>query len=386
MYALPECRSASTEVINKTMQQLTLNMSPDRSLADQVAYVSTRGGGAIYFQRGTYVITQDIVLPSNISLIGLGEATVIVFAGPYGLKTSAAPDLYTTGTITSALGTAIVGSGTAWLTHITPGMSLFLGGGWYTIISVQDDTHLTLLEAYIGAPPSSSTYRIGTITHDVNIEELLVTGSAATGISLTDVTRIRFSAVITSENVIGTMMANCSYVEIDAFISSGNTSDGLQVSGLGYGDWRSVNCNGNGGNGATLTSVNNVKSSPGSFSGNTGSGVSISGSTSVFITADLIANSVDGVTMTATCTQCGITEATVTSNTRDGVRITASGTNCRVNLSHILANGGYGINVLDASSANTLILGNHVLGNTLGQVSDSGTGTLIRSNQGVADN
>ena len=77
---------------------------------------------------------------------------------------------------------------------------------------------------------------------------------------------------------------------------------------------------------------------------------------------------------------------TIVDNTGDGIRFTASDDNVIVSQSDIRKNGGYGINIVDATTTNTLISSNSFVSNTSGEVNNSGTGTLIRSNLGVVDN
>ena len=70
----------------------------------------------------------------------------------------------------------------------------------------------------------------------------------------------------------------------------------------------------------------------------------------------------------------------------DGVNISGGCSGIQFTLLSVTNNGGYGVNITDMASTDNLFLGNTFASNTSGAFNDSGTGTLIRSNIGVADN
>ena len=71
-----------------------------------------------------------------------------------------AVDLYEGGTVAVTNGSAaVVGTGTTWTTHAAQGLT-FLGpdAAEYTILSIEDDTHLTLASTYAGSTASGQAY------------------------------------------------------------------------------------------------------------------------------------------------------------------------------------------------------------------------------------
>ena len=68
---------------------------------------------------------------------------------------------YVTGSVSVTNGsTAVVGTGTAWAANAAIGDFFAVGGVWYQIAGVTDDTHLNLAEAYQGATNATAAYLI----------------------------------------------------------------------------------------------------------------------------------------------------------------------------------------------------------------------------------
>lgn len=73
-------------------------------------------------------------------------------------------------------------------------------------------------------------------------------------------------------------------------------------------------------------------------------------------------------------------------NGLDGVKLVSGNSNIMFNGSDMSANGGYGVNIVDATTTKTTIVSNTSSTNVSGSVNNLGTSTLIRSNQGIVDN
>lgn len=70
---------------------------------------------------------------------------------------------YRFGTVAVTQGSAIVvGTGTEWLTNVAPGylFAIQKENVWYEVLSVQDDTHLTLKSNYVATDKSNSSYAV----------------------------------------------------------------------------------------------------------------------------------------------------------------------------------------------------------------------------------
>lgn len=86
------------------------------------------------------------------------------------------------------------------------------------------------------------------------------------------------------------------------------------------------------------------------------------------------------------CDFSTINNVLIRASGRDGVRLNASSSGNILRGMNLLSNTGYGINIANVNNSGNIIGMNIFVSNTAGAVNDSGTGTLIRSNIGVADN
>lgn len=122
------------------------------------------------------------------------------------------------------------------------------------------------------------------------------------------------------------------------------------------------------------------------FSNSTsGDGLVLDGCTSgTIFNSGFEANTSDGITMT-NCEYITIVSNSIFNNGADGLKLISGNTAIIVNNNDISDNTANGINVVNNTSASTLISSNTIISNGTA-VADSGTGTLVRSNQGVVDN
>lgn len=87
------------------------------------------------------------------------------------LGSTTAPFSYSTGTVAVTItSAAVVGTGTVWLANIQAG-DTFNGpdGTAYRVLSVTDNTHLTLTSAYAGATLSGQAYSLTRVTATYNL-------------------------------------------------------------------------------------------------------------------------------------------------------------------------------------------------------------------------
>lgn len=68
---------------------------------------------------------------------------------------------YSTGTVTVSASVTVTGSGTTWLTDIKAGDTFHISAGkYYSVLSIESNTSLTLVEAYAGTAGSGLSYTI----------------------------------------------------------------------------------------------------------------------------------------------------------------------------------------------------------------------------------
>lgn len=94
----------------------------------------------------------------------------------------------------------------------------------------------------------------------------------------------------------------------------------------------------------------------------------------------------NGILMDGISGSFSITNGLISTSTGDALKIQNASSQIQVATMQFSGNTGYGVNIVDAGSTNNLFVANTFASNTAGNFHDSGTGTLIRSNIGVADN
>ena len=138
------------------------------------------GKKRIFVRAGVYVLTADINLSSDVTIVGESKDTTIINCGSHTINIKDTSGSYSTGIVQLTNGDAtVVGSGTSWSGNISAGDYLYIAGyGVYKIASVTDDTHLELEYTYYGGNISSG-YIIKSFIKNVNISNLYLKGSGS---------------------------------------------------------------------------------------------------------------------------------------------------------------------------------------------------------------
>ncbi len=346
--------------------------------------VETAGGGTVFLQNGTYVLTADIFVPAGVALRGVSrDGAIIDCDGTYGVYISG-EDAYLTGTVTINDGdTQVVGSGTTW-TAAMIGRSIYLGGAWYEITARTDNTHITIASAYSGDNLSGSAYAIANVNNQATLGQLTVTGATGSGVIIRyaleptlddlyiygcglglDYDFVQFPRLYVSsqENDVNANLNFVSGFKIDYC----EFSNSLSGAGIVF-----INCIGatlvdtamsdNATNGASLTDCTNIGFSDFDASGNGAKGIElVSGNSGIKFHGG----------------------GDVSGNGSDGIKITATSDDTIISNNNIHDNAGYGVNIAAASCDNTLVSNNPMSTNSSGNLNDLGTNSVISSNPGV---
>lgn len=353
-------------------------VEPDINAA--ITEVYNNGGGTVTLRSGTYSPTTDILLKSGVNLIGEKESTTIIdFDSNSASIKYEDDDVYTTGTITSITsGVMVEGSGTSWLTNASAGQYLFLQNRHYQIAVVTSDTTLILAEGYIGnATLPGASYRISTILTDVDLAELTIKNSADDGLTIRGGKNITLKNMTYPSNNVGIDWDYVTENKFESVIVVTSTSDGVQMTNVGFGDARGLASVSNGGHGFLL---NNIETMPFQFcasNANTSDGVNATSVTKSVFNIESRANGGQGVEYVSGCSNNIINSSLIANNTSDGVKLTATNDNNLVVNSILEANGGYGINIAASSCDDNILSSNQYISNSSGDYSDSGTGTTI---------
>lgn len=375
---------------NTNIGQQIITIDQTQDIQQAIDDVYNAGGGQVVLLDGTFYPKKDITMRSSIKLIGQSEsATKIHFEGANYSILVAGTDVYTTGVIVAITNSVVVvGSGTSWLTNVTAGQQIFLGTRWYEIASVASDTMLILSEGYGDDLTLPTTYRIATIAKDVNFSNITITSSTAAGgvINFDDCRNVILDETQVTDSNVGISMTNCSEILNDGMFSIINTGDGVQMTNCGLVNNYNFGAISNGGYGFKL---NNLKTFIffGSASQNNSKvgmiGTKLQAGVLIF---DASGNTSHGIEFASLCSNNTIGFSYLVSNGGSGVIIEGGSNNNILNGGHYIRNKAYGVNLVDSTVSNTLIISNILQQNTSGAVNDSGTGTLIRSNIGAVDN
>lgn len=366
--------------------QAVAQISPGTEIADvqaAIAVISSQGGGIVNLIAGTYNFTDNLVLPSNIKLAGVGSGTTVIDFGGSALGIIVeGSDPYLTGSVTIASGaTTVVGTGTTW-TSAMVGQSIMLEDLWYEITAFTDTTHITIGSTYDGSDLTNFRYAIATTVDNVYIDSMtiqnsstsLIVGSYVNGMNGNDlvldngsvgmdynwISNVNHFTCISQNCVTGYSMNDVTFVTIQPN-AIGNSGDGFIANHFRNCVLNNASFQANGGRGLVLQNTNNVGIENFSLQGNTG------------IQLEFVANNYD--------IQC--TLGSIFGGVSDGIKFTATSDNIVITGNTIHDNGGYGINIANANCNQNVVVANAFYSNTSDDVVDSGTDSIIAANSGT---
>lgn len=163
------------------------------------------GRTRIFVRAGTYVLDADIVLDSDIMIVGESKYNTIIDCNNSAYKiTAEGDDVYSTGSITLTNGSATVtGSGTSWNANLEAGDYIATDEHSFKIASVDSDTQVTIETNYYGETSSGLGYYAGTFKHNIQIHNITVKNqnlsSLAGMIDLKSVINSTFNDIIITE-------------------------------------------------------------------------------------------------------------------------------------------------------------------------------------------
>ena len=222
---------------------------------------------------------------------------------------------------------------------------------------------------------------------DVGVSNLgIYNGTVGAALDFAYIDRLILNNVVSAQNQKGLLVNHCTQVNWRTVIATQNISDGITATDVLLLDWESVNAEANGGDGLVLDTATTLSAIACDFAGNTGNGISISNSSQLDFLVSASSNGGHGIELKQGNSNIIVFNVGVAGNIGDGIKLTDSSSACKITTGSLASNGGYGVNIVNAACASNIILGNIFDSNSSGAVNDSGTGTLIRSNVGVADN
>jgi len=194
------------------------------------------GNKFIFVKEGTYVETTQITFPAGTVIDGEKTRTTIIIAAglatPFIVNTIPAGTIETTGTISATNGSAAVtGVGTTF-TNLAPGSKILVGAIYYTVLSITNDTLLTLTATYEGESFTGNTYIAAMFIEEVRINDLTFLNSptnpsTGVGINLIQVQGVRFRGVIVSGFAGNMVFDVCAAVLLNQCVSLSSTAIGI---------------------------------------------------------------------------------------------------------------------------------------------------------------
>ena len=360
-------------------------VSVGQDIQSAIDYLNAHGGGEVRLDTGTHTLTDDITLYSGISLVGAGrDNTILEFSG-------------------SANGILVLGtSKTVPITNFTLKDFTLQNSNNVAGIDIQH-ARFWRMENIRVTSCDQIGFRIRGHSTDFYIRDCRSDNNTGDG--------FEFSSTGSSNDVEKFSVINC--------VSDINGGKGFELTGTptsGIQNYVFIGClsqtNDGIGLDITVTSLASIRASFIScvVDQNTGVGLNITFSQDIsFIGLISVDGSSSGINLTSckniTFKACqsynnngyGIElisgndsiifdSNTILGNSSDGLRLTATSDRNIISNSNIINNGGYGLNIFASTCDSNLNNGCMFGENISGAVNNSGTGTLIRSNMGVADN
>lgn len=362
-------------------------VKPGESIQEAIDETFGRGGGVVHLEAGTYVLTTDLILKSNVTLNGAGNfSTILDFGGEaYSLKIEG-EDAYETGTVAvTADSTTVIGTGTTF-TDSMVGQSILIDGDFYTIASRTSNTEIEIATAFSGATQSGLSFVVATINIGATVQNCTIQNSSQS------VVLSRYSYLPSFFNVavytgdIGMDFQDCVFPVIDNLEISDCTTAGLSLDNAWaytISSFFIYNCTGDGilslsGGDATMFNFG--------LSNNGGRGAKLTNTDKLSVIAFTIdSNTSHGIECVSGCDGNTFVTGTVIENGGDGIKLTATDDRNIISELEVSNNVGYGVNIAASTCDDNIVVAATFTGNTSGEVNDSGTNSIISGNKGVTD-
>lgn len=370
--------------------QKIFNVFPGESIQKAIDAAKALGGGTVFLKNGTYNIKSSISVYSNITITGESQDGVILDFGSADRQVKAiGTDAYTTGTIAINGGSnTVTGSGTTFTSSMV-GQFIIVSGSWYEITAFGSTTSLTIDGPYIGDDLTGEVYAIATLITNVEISKLTVQNStSATGaVYFQYCDNFYLDKFISLDNTRGLGLDSCGVPTLSN-MSVFACGTGIVISDAGSLTLDSfVVADTTAGDNLSLTRVHDSTANNFALLNASADGLSLTSCNDIaFFSYSINGNGGQGVEFVSGNKRIQMNSGTCLDNVSDGIKLTASTDYCTIALTVLRTNGGYGINIAASTCDNNIILGNQFDSNTTAATNNSGTGTLIRSNIGQADN
>lgn len=336
----------------------------------------------IFVRNGLYIETQDIIIPNKVNVMGeSGTNTIILLNGAYSIKLDATNGVKeTSGTISYVNGSkSVTGLGTTF-TNLSPSEFIRLGTKYYEILSIADDTNLTLVETYIGKSFSSVSYVAQPMLTGNRIQNVIITGSTSTGLICRGLRHFVFDSILLKNNNNNFSIDDCEDGSLNQVISEFSYNKGIYLNNCISVSLKSIDICSNTNHGTEINNSVNIMLTECNVSNNNGDGIFINGSSSdVGIINCVFKNNINnGTNIGSDANGVTISNCFLRYNGVNGIEI--SGHDNIISGNIIQSNVVDGIKIL-AGSADNIINGNNLKFNGGTNLDDLGLRTTDVNNK-----
>jgi len=349
-----------------------------------IDYVSLHGGGRVFIQNGTYVLTANIVIPSNVKLEGESMEGVLIDcnAGAFGVSCQGSATEAGDGTITVTKDSATIeGAGTDFEAQVEVDDFIRIDDQWYQVASITDGDTLVLRTTYRGYTRAGLSYGVITPKQNVDFDSITVTNAGAAW-------PLKFSYLHNSHIKRARVMNGSSGGMYFNYLSDCSVRDCYSENNGGYGilinscqstyfiglsansnDQLGIQIQGSQTSGIFVLNSNADHNDWGGFK-------IIGGEKATYLGCTAIGNDDAGFNLTGV-DYCNLSNCFAEKNNGDGILLDNNVDYCRFMTNTLLDNADWGMQINGGASSNdkNVVVGNVILGNSNGQLNDLGTAT-----------
>jgi len=334
------------------------------------------GGGTVVVLPGTYVLNSDLNIPSGVKLEGASRDGVLIDCNTnYSVKMNGV-SVYSTGTVTIAVGDSIVvGSGTTWTSDMV-GSYILLDDYYYEITGYNSATSLDIGEVYAGVALSTDTYVIADPNWNPSLVRVTIFNSSGAGVECHNSSEPNLDDIYVYECGTGFDISEVIFPRLLlTAIANGINLDCYKMHGFKI-DYTGLEDATN--QGAIFDTCTSGTYFDSNITGNGADGIKLNDCRGIaFISVFINVNSGKGIEFVSNNSDIQMMGCTISENTSDGIKLTASSDRISISTTSITNNGGYGVNIAATTCDDNYIVAPSFNNNTSGDINDSGTGTVL---------
>lgn len=364
--------------------QYAVTADSEISIQQAIDIVDELGGGTVFLRNGTYNLSSNITVPSNVTIQGeTGEGVNIDFGNQAYQVIVEGSVVSTTGTCSiNNRSTTVTGVGTSWTVGLI-GQSILLKGRWFVITAVGSTTSLTIESLFDADNVAAQAVVIADPVRGVSLNDFTVLNSThANGAVYFHYTILcDLDDVTALDSAIGLNFVACN-IQTSQNFYTGGCGTGTKVANSAV--WTMYNFENYGSTGVNLLCDNfyNTSVANATISSATGNNVTMTNCSGWgFYDMENTTAGGKGIELIS-CTDIEIFAMSIRQATSDGIKLTSGCSRIGIiNNVSLINNGGYGVNIAAASDDKNTILGCFFSGNTSGTVNNAGTNTINANNQ-----